>query len=132
MKHKKLYLVVSFIIVVALFVAGCSSGKSIISTSVGEMTVKRAVILDEFAGQSAKTGYKMLFIYFEPKDGEPKSGFFGASNNVILTSSDGSSAEKFTGGIESRENFLGFVIPEGATGLMLNWPGNKPIPIKIN
>ena len=131
MSIKNLSYFVSLIIVVAFFAAGCSSGKSYINTSVGEMTVKRAEIVDEFGGRTAKPGFKILLIFFESKDGETKGGFNEAANDVFLTTSFGNRIDRFVGGIVRQETFLGFVIPESAINLMLSWPENDLIPLEI-
>lgn len=120
------------IIVTFFFAAGCSSEKIIIDTSVGEITLKSAKVVDELLGRSvAGPGELMLIISFESKDGGRISGFDRASENVFLTDSSGDKHEIGIVGWETREDYLGFLISESATGLMLNWPGNEPIPIEI-
>lgn len=131
-KGKKIWSITLSLFIIAFFATGCSSDNSTINTTVGEMTIKKAEIVDQFAGRTANPGYKILLIIFEAKDGKIKDGFNEAGMNVYLTTSSVSKVDKFVGGIWNRENFLGFVIPESAAGLMLNWPGNDPIPVEIH
>lgn len=135
MQIKKITPFASLIMIVALFATGCSFGKTYITTSLGEITFTRAEFVDELMGQTAPPGKNILYIFFENKDGEITTttwDFNIACSEVFLTTSSGNEFYRFKiGGWEHDEYVLAFLIPESATGLMLNWPGNDPIPIKI-
>ncbi len=124
---------VSLMIIITILTASCSSGKSYINTSVGEITVMRFEIVDELFGgfKPDKPGLVILLISFESKDGGRIDGFDEASKNVFLTNSSGDRYEIDVVGWEYQEDYLGFAIPEQESVLMLNWPGNDPIPIEI-
>lgn len=131
MSFKKLTPFASLFLIVIFFVSGCSPGKTYITTSVGEIAIKRSEIVYEFAGSNVVSGSKLLLIFFESKDGETVDGLYEAGQKVIVTDSSGRKFDMGVGGIHQRENFLGFLIPESTTDLMLVWPGNDPIAIEI-
>ena len=131
MSTKKSTLIASLFIIVALFMASCSPGKSYITTSVGDLSIKRSEIVYEFAGGNVVSGSKLLLIFFESKDGKTVDGLYEAGQNVTVSDSSGRKFEMGVGGIDQGENFLGFLIPESAADLKLVWPGNDPIAIEI-
>jgi len=111
-----------------------------ITTSFGELTVEKVEIADRFppaCGEPgpmcspAEPGYKVVMLWLEGT-GDPSEAARALMNadGIHLGSAGGQQTDKFAGGMQQGKLFVAFTPPQAATGFVLHWPGNPPIPLE--
>jgi hypothetical protein len=107
-----------------------------ITTSVGDVVVTKAEIVNEdMFGSKAAPGYQILYVWFESADGSEIDGgdFLDASKGVAyVIGDDGSTTERYLGGLMSGSLMLGFTAPVSAKEFTLYWGDNDPITLSLS
>jgi hypothetical protein len=114
--------------------AGDTSTK--ITTSVGDVVVtKSEIVSTDMFGSAAAPGYQILYIWFESADGSEIDGgdFLNASEGVVyVIGDDGSTTERYLGGLMSGSLMLGFTPPVSAKEFTLYWGDNDSITLSLS
>lgn len=130
MKHRKSLSLAICLLLFVLLLTSCSS--STIETSVGNLSIDRVEILEEFANQRPKNASdRFLMVYFGKIEDLTSENFNEAAKDVVVVDKQGNEYSSVISGIHQQEFFLAFITPISTTDLSLHWPDNSPIPLEI-
>jgi len=130
MKHRQIISLAICLLLFVILLASCSS--STIETSVGNLSIDRVEILEEFANQRPKNASdRFLMVYFGKIDNLTSEDFNKAAQDVVVVDKQGNEYYRVISGIHQQEFFLAFITPISITDFSLHWPDNSPIPLEI-
>ncbi|MGD9819187.1 MAG: hypothetical protein AB7V04_10880 [Desulfomonilaceae bacterium] len=130
MKQIKVLSLATCLLLFVLLLTSCSS--STIETSVGNLSIDRVEILEEFANQRPKNASdRFLMVYFGEIEDLTSEDFTEAAQDVVVVDKQGNEYSRVISGIHMQEFFLAFITPISTTDLSLHWPDNSPIPLEL-
>jgi len=141
LREHKTARVIPSILFLLLTILGCTSRRARIETSIGQLTVIKAEVVNEFvlgAGWSIKAqdGHQLLLVWFE---GNIWKSLNLTTSGVYVLGDDGSTTPVASIGAtvvgeksSELKLLLPFYPPITATSFTLYWPNNTPVELALS